>query len=120
MSELENRLIILEQQSRSFEGSTLRMEKKLDEIGEALQSLVRIEERQMAINTRLSDGAQTMQVHAEQIKQLQIAVPEKLDKRLVSIETKIPGLVESRGWVVAGVLGGLAMMGAALAHTVLR
>ena len=113
----DDRIVILEQR---FEGFTVNVDKKLDNITEALRSLVRIEERQLATGDRLAQGSQTFQDHETRLRKIEIAVPENLDKRLSSIEVSMPGLKESRGWVIAGVLGGLAMMGGAIVHTVLK
>jgi len=98
----------------------LRVDEKLDTITETLQSLVRIEERQIQTGSRLSDVAITLKDYDDRLRVLEKAVPENLDKRLVSIETKMPGLSESRKWVVMGVLAGVGMIGAALVHLVLK
>ena len=120
VSVLEQRTQHMEQRALGLGDSVVRVENKIDQISETLRTLVRIEERQGAIVDRLTAGSQTMQEQGKRIQALEVAMPDELDKRLVAIETKMPGLVESRKWVVMGVLGGLAMMGAAVVHTVLK
>jgi hypothetical protein len=114
------RIIVLEQQFQQLATAVPRIDGKLDDIHDALQSLVRIEERQIAINGRLSDGAQAIQDNIQRITALEIAVPKKLGERLVAIETKLPALIEMRTWVVLGILGGLGLMGTAVGSMVLK
>lgn len=76
-----------------------RFDTKLDSIGQSISLLVRIDERQVAISERLQMGAATMQKHEE---------------RIATIEAAMPGLKETRGWVVLGILAGVGMIGAAL------
>lgn len=116
----DQRLDLLEQRVDHINSNVLRVDNKLDGIAETLMSLARIEERQMATTDRLRQGSETFADHEERLRRVEASVPENLHKRLASIETKMPGLVESRGWVVAGVLGGLAMMLVALASFVLK
>lgn len=116
----EQRINVLEQRVSSFDGTVRRVEQKVDSIGDTLRSLVRIEERQIATNDKLVENAKAVHEHEARLKALEIAVPENLDKRLVSIETKMPGLQESRGWVVMGVLAGVGMIGAAVVHLVMK
>lgn len=116
----EHRIQQLEREVQGARAANERVEKKIDSIADALRILVRIEERQVAANTRLAaleDGQQETQ---QRLRQLEVAMPENIDKRLVSIETKLPGLVEARRWVVMGVLSGIGMIGLAVVHLVLK
>lgn len=74
-----------------------RFDNKLDSIGQSISLLVRIDERQVAISERLQLGAATMQKHEE---------------RIAVIEAAMPGLKETRGWVILGILAGVGMIGA--------
>jgi hypothetical protein len=76
-----------------------RFDSKLDSIGQSISLLVRIDERQVAIAERLQMGAATMQKHEE---------------RIAKIESVMPGLKETRNWVILGILAGVGMIGAAL------
>lgn len=76
-----------------------RFDTKLDSIGQSISLLVRIDERQVAIAERLQLGAATMQKHEE---------------RIAVMEAAMPGLKETRGWVIAGILAGISMIGIAV------
>jgi hypothetical protein len=116
----DDRLVILEQRMDHLGGTVMRVDDKLDSIASTLQSLVRIEERQISTNEKLGDVTKGAQDRETRLRAVEAAIPENLDKRLVSIETKMPGLVESRKWVVMGVLAGIGMIGAAVVHTVIK
>ncbi len=116
----DHRIAVLEHEMQQTRETSQRMEHKIDSIADTLRSLVRIEERQVAANVRMAATEQAVQEQGRLIKGLQIEMPENLDKRLVSIETKMPGLVESRRWVVTGVLAGVGMIGIALVHLILK
>ncbi len=75
---------------------SVKIDAKLDGIATLLTSLVRIEERQSVVNTRLSEGAETMRGH---------------EVRIHNIEVKMPGLLEKSAWFIAGILGILSMLG---------
>ena len=113
------RLALVEHQVHQMGTGMVRMESKLDTIGETLSVLVRIEERQAQVHQRLIEGAQRMNDLDARTKAIELAQPPELEKRLLAIETAMPGLKETRRWVVMGILGGLGMMGAALGHLVL-
>lgn len=101
----DSRITILEQRTATLGDSMGRVETKVDSIAETLNSLVRIEERQIAINNRLTSGAITMQDH---------------EARLKVIEVVIPGLVEKSKWVVLGILGIITLVGSQILHLVMK
>lgn len=68
-------------------------------IGESLHILTRLEETQANVVDKLKEGSMRMTDH---------------EKRLQRVEQELPGLQETRKWVVAGVLAGISMMGGAL------
>lgn len=88
-----------EQRIELLERAVTKIDHKIDGITDALQSLVRIEERQINTAEKLHTGAGKMGDH---------------ENRLRCIEKEMPGLVEQRKWVVGGVLTGLGMIGMAL------
>lgn len=100
----EARIQNLEQRTATLGDSIHRVEHKVDNIADTLNSLVRIEERQIAINARLAEGSQTMQDH---------------EGRLKNIEVIVPGLIEKSGWVVKGLLGVIGAVGLQILHMVL-
>lgn len=116
----EHRILQLEREVQGTRAANDRMEQKIDSIAETLRSLVRIEERQLATNTRVVALEYSQQDTQQRLRDLEVAMPENLDKRVVSIETKLPGLLEARRWVVTGVLAGIGMIGVAVVHLVLK
>lgn len=97
-----------------------RIEGKLDDIGQSLVILARIDERHIGISENLVKVLDTQLHQGERLTALERCVPSNLSDRLGAIETAMPGLKETRGWVVAGVLGGISLMGVALAMLVLK
>lgn len=97
-----------------------RIEGKLDDIGQSLVILARIDERHIGIGENLVKVLDTQLQQGARLVTLERLVPDKLTQRLNAIESAMPGLKETRSWVVAGVLGGVSLMGVALASLVLR
>ena len=112
----DRRLGLLEQRVGNIEDTTQRVDTKLDGIAETLQSLARIEERQFATTERLRQGAETFADHELRMRKLELSIPENLNSKLSAIEIAMPGLKESRAWVVTTVLACVAIVGTALAH----
>lgn len=113
----DDRILVLEQR---MDSTIHRVDVKLDNITEALQTLVRIEERQIRSDQRLAELGHTASRHEDRLRGVEVAVPENLGKRLNTIEASMPGLKEMRAWVIGGVLGGMGMMGVAIVQTVLK
>jgi len=118
--DVHQRLTVLEQETIHTRGVVKGMDKKLDSLIEAMQSLVRIEERQLSTGDRLAQGAQTFQDHEARLRHVEQEIPRKLEERLTGMENQMPGLVESRKWVVSGVLAGVSMIGVAVVALVFK
>ncbi len=103
-----------------YEQRFQNIDNKLDDIGNALVALARIDERQINISENLVKVINTQATHSDRLAAVERAIPNELDKRLGLIETAMPGLKETRGWVVTGVLAGVAMIGTAVASLVLK
>ena len=73
-------------------------------INESLHVLTRLETAQTNVLDRLKEGSIRMTDH---------------EKRIQTIEQRMPGLNELRSWVIGGVLAGVGMMGAALLKLVI-
>lgn len=116
----DERLGILEQRVEHVAGVVNQMDRKVDSIAETVQVLARIEERQMAAAEKLAEGAQLMREHEDRLREVELAVPEGLHKRLGDIEQAMPQLKEVRRWIITGVLGVLGLVGLAVAHQVIK
>ncbi len=92
MGDMEARLAVIEGNQVEFKGAVIGIQKNLE-------MLVRLEER-----------------HAETREALgrAFAAQEKLEERIEVIEKHMPGLVEMRGWILAGMLATLGLVGLAL------
>ena len=100
----DERIIILERRVDDVKSTVTRMDDKLDNITDALASLVRIEERQINANEKLNNGALKFDDH---------------EARIRNVEKEIPPLVESRKWRTMAMLAGLGMVAAAVVKLVL-
>lgn len=100
MPELDHevRLRVVEKDSLDIKSSFRRIE-------EYLQTLTRIEERQVGFGDAV----------ARSFKEI-----EKLEQRVMDIEVVIPGLKEVRGWIITGVLGIMGLLGTAVFYLVVH
>lgn len=96
--------------STDMQGVMLNVSKMAD----SMTVLVRIEERQLNINSRIDELVKLSADKEVRLRALEIVVPDKVDVRLNDIERSLPSLVETRKWVIMGVLAGVGMIGAAL------
>lgn len=85
--------------------STLKaVDNKVDNIGQALVLLARLEERHANTQDKVSGLEKTVTDNGG---------------RIGALEKVVPGLVETRGWVVTGLLAGVGMIGIAVVKLVL-
>lgn len=113
----EERLNVLEQK---LAHDVARIEAKVDGIAETMQALVRVEERQARSAERLAELASAMKGHDDRLRAVELSIPNELDKRIGLIEKVLPQLVESRNWMMAGIIACVGLLGTSLAHQVLR
>ena len=125
------RIDTLERRVNSLDSTLEKVDGKLDSIGMALTSLARIEERQISNKEKLDAYSESIDMlrhdidqkahHRDgRIRDLELAVPENLSKRLNTIESHIPGLLESKRWVSMGLLALVGVVGAAIIHLVVK
>ena len=125
------RVEILEHRVRGIDSTLDRIDGKIDGLSLAMQSLVRIEERQVSNKEKLEEYADsiTMLRHDieqkahhrdDRIRNIELALPENLSKRLNTVESHMPGLLEIKKWVSGGVLMVIAIVGTAAVHQVLK
>ena len=97
-----------------------RIEGKLDDIGQSLLILARIDERHVNIADNLVKVIDTQGLHASRLAAIERSIPNELDKRLGTIEQVMPGLKETRGYVMGGIVAGVGMICIAVVALVLR
>lgn len=116
---MDNRIYVLEERMDSLGGMVTRVDSKLDGIAATLSSLARIEERQMHSNEKTAAILVITQDHEARIRTLERGMPDNLEPRLNKIETDMPGLLESRNWMIGGILAILGIVGAAVLKLVM-
>lgn len=77
-----------------------KIDERLSKIVDVMESITRIEERQVGIKDTLND-------HLKE----EAATAVLSDSRLKYIENKLPALIETRKWIIMGVIGIVSMVG---------
>ena len=90
---------------RAVETSMDELKRAVAQVAEAINKLVLIEERSLETRRSIDRAFETLKDH---------------EQRLRDVEEQMPLLVETRRWVVLGVLAGLSMMGVGLAKLLIR
>ena len=94
---------VLETKLDALSDDVREIRNRLDTVGEALVTLTRLEERHEQTSAALSRTFATL---------------ESQHAKIDALEREIPALVETRKWVVSGVVAGVGMVLAALVKTV--
>jgi hypothetical protein len=115
----EQRINTIESRVEHLSDTVLRVDQKLDNIADTLQSLVRIEERQLSINEKLNEANASLKSQESRLRALELSVPENLSKRLSKMETVLPGLQEVRKWIIMGIVSGVGLIGAGMLKLVM-
>lgn len=105
------RLVQQEQRVERIEQRVDTLVPAVEKISECLERLVRLEERHSETREALNRVAVDISKVQDMVTDIRLHLPDNLDKRLHQIEVTIPGLVEMRRWVVAGVLSALGLFG---------
>ena len=74
----------------------------------------------MNIADNLVKVIDTQGLHASRLAAIERSIPNELDKRLGTIEQVMPGLKETRGYVMGGIVAGVGMICIAVVALVLR
>lgn len=90
---------------RAVETSMDELKRAVAQVAEAINKLVVIEERSLETRRTIDRAFETLKDH---------------EQRLRDVEEQMPLLVETRRWVVLGVLSGLSMIGVGLAKLLIR
>lgn len=93
ISNLEQSVHRIEQK---FDESARSTGLQLREIASSMQMMVRMEERQQAINLRLAEGSRAMEEMRERLTELEKGLPKRADSRLGELERDMPALKETR------------------------
>lgn len=90
-------------------------------INETLHVLTRLEQGQGHVLDSLKEGRVTMSRQNDRLNEIEKHMPALLkhSERLAAIEPHMPGLIETRKWVVGGVIAGVSMICLALIKLVI-
>jgi hypothetical protein len=89
---------VLDVNMQNIQRELARQGDTLQSINASLQALTKLEEGHKHVTEQLRAGSVTMAKHED---------------RIVKIETVLPPLVETRKWVIGGILTGVSMIGLA-------
>jgi DNA repair ATPase RecN len=89
-------------------------------ISNSLERLVRLEERHIETREALGRAFDTIDKHAEALHGIRLAVPPNLEPRLRELENNMPGLLEMRRWMVAGVMSVVSLIGCGVIGLLIR
>lgn len=114
---------------RAVEISMDELKRAVTQVAEAINRLVLIEERSLETKRTIDRAFETLKDHESRIRQYEEiksfmqenrSTINDHEQRLREVEEKMPLLVETRRWVVMGVLSGLSMMGAGLIKLLMK
>ena len=103
--EFHARLSAIECEQAEFRQAVREIRDLSQRQADSLESLVRLEERHGESREALSRAFATLKDH---------------DTRMGAIEREMPGLLETRRWVVSGIIGLVAIIGIAVAGLVVN
>lgn len=89
-------------------------------ISNSLERLVRLEERHIETRDALTRAFAAIDKHGESLHSIRLAIPVNLEPRLRDLESNMPGLLEMRRWVVAGVMSVIGLMGCGVIGLVIK
>lgn len=110
----DERLRRVEQEQGELREVIFSLRESQQAISNSLERLVRLEERHIETRESLSRAFAQIERHAQVIHEMHMAIPANLEGRLRQIETSMPGLIEMRRWMTAGVLSVVGLVGAAI------
>jgi hypothetical protein len=96
-----------------------RVDAKLDGIAATLSSLARIEERQLHSNEKAVSMVSLTNDHENRLRMLERNMPDNLESRINRVESIMPGLQESRKWIVSGIVAIIGIVGLSLLKLVM-
>lgn len=89
-------------------------------ISSSLERLVRLEERHIETREALGRAFGTIDRHTEDLHSIRMSVPANLETRLRTMENYMPGLLEMRRWLVAGVMSVVGLIGCGIIGLIIK
>jgi hypothetical protein len=106
---------VLDEKIMALRDDFVAMRSSIDKLADGMSVLIKVEERQAVLideMSRLAAMHSAIEVKGE-------AAHDAIYLRLTEIEKVMPGLIETRRWVVSGIIAGVAMMLIAVASLVI-
>lgn len=110
----DERLRLVEQEQTEMREVIFSLKESQQSISNSLERLVRLEERHVETREALTRAFTQIERHAQMIHEVRMQIPANLEERLRKIEQDMPGLIEMRRWVTAGVMSVVGLIGAGL------
>lgn len=116
----DERLRRVEQEQGEMREVIFSLKDSQQAISNSLERLVRLEERHVETREAITRAFSAIEKIAAGMHELRMQVPANLDPRLREIEASMPGLIEMRRWMTAGVLSVVGLIGAAIIGGIIR
>jgi len=116
----DERLRRVEQEQGEMREVIFSLKESQQAISNSLERLVRLEEQHVETREAITRAFGAIEKISVSVHELRMQVPMSLDPRLREIEANMPGLVEMRRWVTAGVVSVVGLIGAAIIGGVIR
>lgn len=116
----DERLRRVEQEQGEMREVIFSLKESQQAISNSLERLVRLEEQHVETREAITRAFGAIEKISVSAHELRMQVPMNLDPRLREIEANMPGLVEMRRWVTAGVVSVVGLIGAAIIGGVIR
>lgn len=116
----DERLRRVEQEQGEMREVIFSLKESQQAISNSLERLVRLEEQHVETREAIARAFGAIEKISVSVHELRMQVPMNIDPRLREIEANMPGLVEMRRWVTAGVVSVVGLIGAAIIGGVIR
>lgn len=89
-------------------------------ISNSLERLVRLEEHHIETREALNRAFSAIEKLATTMHEVKLQIPANLEPRLREVEMQMPGLLELRRWLVAGVMSVVGLIGCGVIGLLIR
>jgi len=89
-------------------------------ISNSLERLVRLEEHHIETREALNRAFSAIEKMATTMHEVKLQIPANLEPRLREVEMQMPGLLELRRWLVAGVMSVVGLIGCGVIGLLIR
>lgn len=116
----DERLRKVEQEQSEMREVILSLRESQQAISNSLERLVRLEERHVETREALARAFAATEKQGEALHNIKLQVPNNLEPRLRELENNMPGLLELRRWVIAGVMSVVGLIGCGIIGLVIK